>query len=207
MTAITSRTRRPLATTPAVTGIAFTMSWIIGLAIPAPSPRLTASGTTILAALAGHGGDVVANFVFTEGLPAAGLAAMAVYLSRRVRWVLWPGLFAAVISLTQCGLGIALARATAPGTAHLLYESVNRLDGVKMLALAVVALAVAAAPGFPRWLRYLGVALGVSIVGSGVAYLFLLDSLAGLAYVAGVLLLIFIPAAGMVLGRACREPA
>jgi hypothetical protein len=34
-----------------------------------------------------------------------------------------------------------------------------------------------------------------------------LDSLAGLAYVAGVLLLIFIPAAGIVLGRACREPA
>ena len=39
------------------------------------------------------------------------------------------------------------------------------------------------------------------------AYLFLLDSLAGVAYVAGVLLLIFIPATGIVLGRACREPA
>ena len=28
-----------------VTGIAFTLSWIAGLAVPAPSPKLTASGT------------------------------------------------------------------------------------------------------------------------------------------------------------------
>jgi hypothetical protein len=207
MTAITSRTRRPFATTPAVIGIAFTLSWIIGLAIPAPSPRLTASGATILAALAGHGGDVTANFVLTEGLPAFGLAAMTVYLARRVRWVLGPGILAAVVSLTQCALGIGLARAATPATAHLLYESANRLDGVKMLALAVLALAVAAASALPRWLRCLSGALGISIAASGVAYLFLLDSLAGLAYVAGVLLLIFIPAAGIVLGRACREPA
>ena len=207
MAAITSHSRRPWMTAPAATGIAFTLSWIIGLAIPAPSPRMAASGTTILTALAGHGGDVAANYVFTEGLPAFGLAAMAVYLSRRVRWVLVPGIFAAVVSFTQCALGIALARAASPATAHLLYESVNRLDGVKMLALAVVALAAAASSALPRWLHYLGGALAISIVGSAVAFGFLLDSLAGLAYVAGVLLLIFIPAAGIVLGRACREPA
>jgi hypothetical protein len=207
MTAITSATRRPAVTTPAVTGFAFLLSWVTGLAIPAPSPPLDASGATILAQQAGQGGSVVANFVFTEGLPAFGLAVITVYLARRVRWALVPGLFAAIVSLTQCGLGIALARATSPATAHLLYESVDRLDGAKMLALALAGLAVAAASGFPRWLRYLGAALGISMVGSGVAYLFLLDSLAGLAYVAGVLLLIFIPAAGIVLGRACRESA
>jgi hypothetical protein len=207
MTAISAHTRRPIATIPAVTGIAFTLSWIIGLAIPAPSPRLTASGATILATLAGHGGDVVANFVFTEGLPAFGLAAITVYLARRMPWVLVPGIVAAVVSLAQCALGIALARAATPATAHLLYESVNRLDGVKMLALAVLALSVAAASALPSWLRYLGGALGISITASAVAYLFLLDSLAGLAYVAGVLLLIFIPAAGIVLGQACRESA
>ena len=207
MTAITSSARRPFVTAPAVTGFAFTLSWIIGLAIPAPSPRLTASGTTIVTALTGHGGAVAASFVFTEGLPALGLAVMTAYLARRVRWVLVPGMVAAVISVTQCVLGIALARTAAPATAHALYEAVNRLDGVKMLALAAVALAVAVAPAFPRWLRFLGAALGISITGSAVAYLFLLDSLSGLAYVAGMLLLIFIPAAGIALGRACREQA
>ena len=205
MTAITSSARRPLALVPVMTGIGFTLSWIIGLAIPAPSPQLTAGGPAILSALAGHGGQVVASYVFEEGLPAFGLAVISVYLARHARWVLWPGVLAAVISLTQCALGIALAHATAPATAHLLFEAVNRLDGVKMFAIATVALAAGTTAALPRWLRYLGVALGVSITASGVAYLFLLDSLGGLAYLAGVLLLAFIPAAGIVLGRECRE--
>ena len=36
---------------------------------------------------------------------------------------------AAIISLAQFVLGMVLAGAAAPGTAHLLYEAVNRLDG------------------------------------------------------------------------------
>jgi hypothetical protein len=210
MAAITSSARRSFAPVPVVTGIAFTLSWIIGLAIPAPSPRLTASGATIVTELAGHGGQFVANVILTEGLPAIGLAVISAYLARHTRhprWVLGAGVFAAVVSLTQCALGLALARATAPATAHLLYEAVNRLDGVKMFAIAAVALAAGAAATLPRWLRWLGIALGISIAASGVAYLFLLDSVAWLAYVAGMLLLIFIPAAGIVEGRACREPA
>jgi hypothetical protein len=203
MVAITLRDRTR-AWRPAPIGIAFTLSWIAGLAIPAPSPRLNASGDAIRAALAGHGGEIAANFLFTEGLPAIGLAAMAVYLSRAgVRWALWAGCFAAAVSVAQFALGVALARTGTP----VLYEAVNRLDGVKMLALAIVGLSVAASPRLPRWLRGLGAALGVAITASGIAYLFLLDSLAGLAYVSGVLLLIFIPAAGIVLGRACRERA
>lgn len=152
----------------------------------------------------------MANFVFTEGLPTFGLAVISVYLARHTRhprWVLGAGVFAAAVSFTQCVLGIMLARATAPATAHLLYEAVNRLDGVKMFAIAAVALAAGTATVLPRWLCWLGVALGISITASGVAYLFLFDSLAWLAYVAGVLLLAFIPAAGIVVGRTCREPA
>jgi hypothetical protein len=81
-----------------------------------------------------------------------------------------------------------------PATAHLLYEAMNRLDGVKMFAIAAVALAAGTATVLPRWLRWLGVALGISITASEVAYLFLFDSLAWLAHVAGVLLLLaFIP--------------
>lgn len=210
MASITSSTRRSIAPVPAVTGIAFALSWIIGLAIPAPSPRLAASGSTVLAAFAGHGGQAVSNLVLTEGLPAVGLAVIAAYLAphtRHPRWVLGTGIFAAVVSLTQCVLGIALTRATTPATAHLLWEAVNRLDGVKMLAIAVVALAAGAAATLPRWLRWLGVALGISITASAVTQLFLLDSLAWLPYVAGVVLLTFIPASGIVLGRACREQA
>jgi hypothetical protein len=196
--------------TPAAVGAAFTVSWIAGLAIPAPSPRLTAPGATIVAALAGHSGEMVANYVLTQGLPAFGLAVVSVFLARALRALgaaglastaLAAGLAAAAISLTQCVLGVALAHTSSPGTARELYELVNRLDGVKMFALAVLAAAAALASLLPGWLRYLSAALAILIAASGVAYVFLLDSVAWLAWPAGLLLLAFIPAAGYVAGQ------
>ena len=142
--------RRRLLTVTGVTGIAYTVSWIAGLAVPAPSPKLTASGASITAALAGHQAAVVAQFALTEGLPAVGLAVISIALARaarrsgaagHARVALAAGLAAALISLAQFVLGAILAAAASPAAAHLLYESVNRLDGVKMLALAVLGLA------------------------------------------------------------------
>ena len=80
-----SLNRRSLLTVTGVTGIAFTLSWIAGLSVPAPSPKLTASGAEIIAALAGHGTAVAAQFALTEGLPAAGLAIISVALARAAR--------------------------------------------------------------------------------------------------------------------------
>jgi hypothetical protein len=230
--------RRVRFTVPAVTGVAFTLSWLAGLAVPAPSPGLTAPGTAIAAALAGHGTAVIANFLFTEGLPAAGLAVASAFLARAIRAaaaervggagsavrgavaaraVAVAGAVAAVISVTQFALGVALARASAPGTTHLLYELVNRLDGAKMLMLAVVASAAATASVLPSWLRWVSAALGIAMIGSGIGYLLLLEGMAGLAYVSGPLLLLFIPATGIAVsreaapgrkgGRPCPEPA
>jgi hypothetical protein len=205
--------RRRLLTVPAVTGIAFTLTWIAGLSVPAPSPRLTASGATIVAAIAGHGTALVTQFALTEGLPAAGLAIVSIALAwaaRRsgavvaARFAAMAGLSAAAISLVQFVLGAALAGATAPGTAHLLYGLVDRLDGVKMLALAVLGLAGVAAGLLPRWLRYAGIALAVAIAGSAVGYLLLLPGPATLAYVSLPLLLIFITGTGVVLGAESR---
>jgi hypothetical protein len=147
--------RRPLTVT-GVTGIGYTLSWIAGLSVPAPSPKLTASGAEITAAFA---------------------------------------------------LGVVLAGTTTPGTAHLLYDAVNRLDGVKMLALAGLALAGAASGTLPRWLRYTGIALAITIAASSVAYLLLLQGLAVLAVPAGVLLLVFITGTGITLGTSTNKPS
>jgi hypothetical protein len=209
----TAVTRQRMMTVPAAAGAAFTVSWIAGLAVPDPSPQMTAPGTTIVAALAGHSGEVVANYVLTEGLPAFGLAVVAVFLARALRaagagtlarLTRAAGLAAAAISLTQCALGIALARASAPAAARDLFELVNRLDGAKMLMLAVLAAAAALGSLLPGWLRYLSGALAILITASGVAYLFLLDSVAWLAYPAGMLLLAVIPAAGYAAGADLR---
>ena len=113
-------------------------------------------------------------------------------------------MLAAGISFVQCLLGVVLAGSTAPGTAHGLFEAVNRLDGVKMFTLAVVA-AAGAASGVPaRWLRYVGIALALAITASGVAYLLLIPGLVGLAYVSGPLLLVFVTGTGIHLGRIGR---
>jgi hypothetical protein len=211
---ITSRAphaiRRGLLTVPAVTGIAYSLSWMAGLSVNAPSPQVSAGGATVVAALAGHGAAVTAQFLFTEGLPAAGLAIVSLALARAGRWsgaarvAGITGIVAASISFVQAILGFALAGASAPGTAHLLFESVNRLDGVKMLVLAVLAVAAVATGLLPRWLRYIGFALAATIVGSGIGWLLLIPSVAILAYVAGPLLLVFITGTGILLGRTGR---
>jgi len=86
----------------------------------------------------------------------------------------------------------------------VLFQMVNRMDGVKMLVLAVLGAAVAAAPALPRWLRWTGAALAVAIAASGVVYLLLLQGLMLLAGPALVLLLIFITGAGIWLGGTVR---
>lgn len=205
--------RRRLLTSISVTGIAYTLSWIAGLSVSAPSPKLTASGTGITAALAGHGTAVATQFALTEGLPAAGLAIVSIALARAARnsgavtaarFAASAGTVAAVISFTQFMLGMVLAGTTAPGTAHLLFETVNRLDGVKMLTLAILGAAGAASALLPRWLRYAGIALAIAITASGIAYLLLLPGLAIMAAPALVLLLIFITGTGIVVGTASR---
>ena len=203
--------RRRLLTVTGVTGIAYTLSWIAGLAVAAPSPKLTASGAEIAAALAGHQAAVIAQFALTEGLPAAGLAIVSIALARAAhrsgasaaaRAALIAGVVAALLSLLQFALGAVLAGTASPVTAHLLYHAVNRLDGVKMLALAILGLAAAASGMLPRWLRYTGITLAIVITASGIAYLLLLQGLGILAIPAGVLLLVFITGVGITVGTA-----
>jgi hypothetical protein len=201
--------RRRLLTVPGVVGIGYSLSWIAGLAVPAPSPRFGAPGAEVVAALAGHGPAVATQFALTEGLPAAGIAVISVALARAARrhgaavparFALVSGLTAAIISALQFGLGLALTVTSAPGSAHLLYASADRLDGAKMLALAVLGAAAAAMTALPRWLRYTGIALAITITCSGLVYLLLAASLAAAAGPALVLLLAFMTGCGIMIG-------
>ena len=77
---------------------------------------------------------------------------------------------AAIISALQFGLGIALTATTAPGPAHLLYASAT--DGRGQDARAGRPRRVRGGhDGLPRWLRYSGIALAVTIACSGLVYL------------------------------------
>ena len=201
--------RRRLITVPALAGLGYTLSWIAGLAVPAPSPGFGATGTEIVAALSGHGPAVAAQYALTEGLPAAGIAVIAVTLARTARrrgeplaarFALVAGLTAAVISAVQFGLGLALTGISAAEPARLLSRSVDRLDGAKMLALAVLGVAAATMAFLPRWLRWTGISLAVAITCSGVVYLLLIAPLAAAAGPALVLLLAFMTGCGIMIG-------
>ena len=201
--------RRWLLTVPGLVGLGYSLSWIAGLAVPAPSPGFGAPGAEVVAALAGHGPAIVTQFGLTEGLPAAGIAVISVALARTARrsgatmagrFALVSGLAAAIISAVQFGLGVALTVTAAPGPAHLIYASVDRLDGAKMLALAVLGAAAATMTVLPRWLRYTGIALAVAITCSGLVYLLLVASLAAAAGPALVLLLAFMTGCGIIIG-------
>ena len=131
---------------------------------------------------------------FVHGLAAVAIVLIALRLGRGAAVA---GIVAAGLSVTQ--FVVELVMAADAGNAGTLMEVVNRVDGLKMFALA--ALALLALRGLPRWLRVVGVALAGSIVVSGVGYALLVPSLAHAAFVSLPLLLVFMTGAGLIVAR------
>jgi hypothetical protein len=202
----------------AVAGIGYTVSWVIGLAIFSSSTDVRSSGADLASTYAGHRGVVMAQYVFTEGLPAVFLAIVVVALARAAgaagwerlgRIVLVSGLAACAVSLVQCVLGLYFAARLIPerrlGSAVDVFEAINRLDGVKMFLLAVLAgvsfgLGRRVGAVLPEWLAWVAAALAVAITVSGVGYLLLLSGPALAAWVSLPLLLVYVTGTGVVVG-------
>lgn len=213
--------RRSLLTVPAVAGLAYTGSWLAGLAVSPSSTNVRSSGAEVVAGYAGHEAAGATQFLLTEGTASLALAMVAIAIGRAglragagrtARLTLGTGVAAAAIALVQCALGLYLALSLVPadhaGTAAVVSETVNRLDGVKMIVLATMAAAgtvLARQTGLlPRWLRWAGVALVIAIIASGVGYGLLNDTLALAAWASLPLLLVWVTGAGIVLGRSRR---
>jgi hypothetical protein len=147
----------------------------------------------------------VALAVVVVALARAGRAAGA---SRAARVVMLAGLAAAGVSLTQWVLDLTLATTVAPAgdaaRSGTVLEAINRLDGVKMLLLATLAvggMALTRREVPPRRLGIVGAPLAVAIIASGLGYLLLIPALALLAYASGPLLLLWVTSVGLGLGR------
>jgi hypothetical protein len=208
---------------PAVAGASYLTAWIAGLATWPSNLALNAAAGQVAASHRDHAAQAVVQYLLVEGLAGVLLGAVlvvAVSTVRSGRLVIWArpaavlGATAAVISVTQSVLGVLLTSASAHHEvtrAGDLFTAVNRLDGVKMLALSLTAayLAVRLAPGrpAPRWLRVLAVLAAVSLALSGVTYLLLLNTLSGTVYLSGPLLLAWITGTGIWLTVSARRPA
>jgi hypothetical protein len=210
---------------PAVAGVAYTGAWLLGLAVWPSNLSVAASGVQVVATYSAHQGAAIAQYVLVEGLAAIALAVVVIALGRaaRARGAERParvtvvaGLAAAAISIAQTALGLLLAASAAPDgetdRAGHFFDLINRLDGVKMLALAAMAGAgVQLARGvvLPRWLGYTAAWLCVALVVSAAGYLLLNTSLAQAAFVSLPLLLVYVTGVGVTLARANRpgQPA
>jgi hypothetical protein len=213
--------RRGLLAVPAVAGIAYTAAWLVGLAVAPSSTNVRSTGAEVVARYAGHQAAAAAQFLLTEGIASLALAVVAIALGRaglraggrQAAWLtLGTGAAAATVGLVQCVLGLYLTVSVVPAghasTAAAVTEAVSRLDGVKMLLLAAMAVAgtvLARRTGLlPRWLRWAGVALAVAITASGVGYALLNNTFALAAWLSLPLLLAWVTGVGIVLGRAGR---
>lgn len=206
---------------PAAAGIAFVAAWVTGLLVWPSNLDVAASGRQVVSAYAGHEGVTVAQYVLVEGLAAIALGAVVLALGRAARphgavrlgaVAVLAGLGAVVVSLVECVLGLLLAIVVVPngegGRAGTLFDVINRLDGVKMLALAAAALAgvglARRAAVLPRWLGYVAVLLAVAMVASSVGYLLLNNTVSQTAAVSLGLLLVWVAGTGVTLGRRSR---
>jgi len=199
--------------------IGYVVAWVVGLTVFSSSTQVSASGTQVVRALAGHQFAAGLQYALTEGATAVFLIAViwAVTGTAQSGWarrtMRLAALAATVVSLAECGLGLwlsaGLARVGEASLAGDVNDAINRLDGLKMLLLAVIATAAAVAIRdrtlpLPRWLSPLAAVLAVAITVSGVGYLALSDGAALAAWVSLPLLIVFVTAAGLATARLRR---
>ena len=187
--------------------VGYSVAWVLGLMVPVPAVDIDASAQAVLGSVVGHEGAVALRALLVHGLAALALVTVAVALARATgaRFVLVAGVVAAGLSLVQFVLELVLTGPAGSDAVPSLVDAVNRIDGVKMFALAGLALAGAAAirrsAAVPRWLSGLGVVLAVALVASGVGYALLIPALGQAAYVSLPLLLIWVTGTGVAIAR------
>lgn len=201
---------------PGWAGFCYVAAWAAGLAAWPVNLALNATNAQVAASYRAHPTGAAAQFLLAEGLAGLllGVVLAAALMSNRDRNLPrpWPAAAVAacavVISLLQAGLGrFLIAAATHHDAARAggLSDVVNRLDGVKMLALAAVAAYLSARRTWdhrpPAWLRAVAALTAVALAVSGLGYLLLANSLAWAVYVAGPLLLLWVAATGIWLTR------
>ncbi|MFN8157887.1 MAG: CPBP family intramembrane glutamic endopeptidase [Candidatus Nanopelagicales bacterium] len=149
-------------------------AWLLGLGVAGGSVDRALDDDGVRSALVDRGSAVLAQSTLVHGVAGAALLAVVVglapLLARRGarRLLLVAGSGAAVLSLLQWGVGVLMTTGAVDHEATwsaALLRTVDRLDVVKLLLLAVtVVTAGAAATGLPRWWRRLSWATGALLV-------------------------------------------
>jgi hypothetical protein len=200
---------------PALAGISYGIAWVGGLAAWPSNLTIDATNREIVSLYAAHQSEARAQYLVVEGIAGVLLGMVLFYCIWRIRrcertWTsraAVAGGVAVSVSLLQCLLGLLLVSAASKGylgQSGDIYQSINRLDGVKQLLLCacVVMLGVLLrkTSNYPLWLGRTSVITGIALVTSGLAYLLLWNVLAGTAFVSLPLLILWVAGTGIWFG-------
>jgi hypothetical protein len=201
--------RRRVALVAAAT--VYVLAWLIGLVIAPASPDAFAPASEVQAFFAAHGAAALLQSGLVHGLAGLALAGWVLAVAGRPgqrlrRTILAAGLAAAVLSLVQAAVMAVLVSRAGSGPAEGadgLFDAINRLDSVKLVALGVLvaAVSVTGRGTLPAWLRYLGGGLAVLLPASGAAFLVESAALTSLLYVSLPALLVWVATVTVVLRR------
>lgn len=204
-------------------GLVYVGAWILGLLVAPSAPSQTASDAEVQAFFVNHHSATLIQALLVHGIAGIAFGVFVVALARLLvaprsnaarSLFLVAGLGAVVVSLVQVGLEIALNRHIAGGgaadTTTTLFHAVNIADTVKLILLGIAiasATRLAAEAGaLARWLRWLGYALLPILVVGGLAFVVDSGALTALLDLSLVLLLLWVAAVSVVIGRVPKAP-
>ena len=171
-------------------GIAYVLAWVIGLALASSGPKPDASASRVTSYFARHEHTAMGGHLFVDGI--AGLALIGIALLvldllgkdrsvlRLVRLAFFAGLAAAAVSLAQFVVGETFTYDAAhggnPSTVRSLFVTLNNLDTVKIVLLAIMIGAVGVAGRrtgtLPRWFTTSSIVFAPLLAISGFAFPF-----------------------------------
>ena len=179
-------------------GGAYVAAWVVGLAAFGAGPAAGASTDEIAAWFADHRVTSALQAVLVHGVAAVALAAVLLVARRRAavdRTTFAAGMTGVAASGVQLVLDLWRSLWSTGAATSTLVDAIDRIDGLKMLAFAVMIGAGTAAfrraGRFGRPMAAIGVAAVAALVASGVGYLGV-DGLRGAAYASLPLLLVWV---------------
>lgn len=143
----------------------YLVAWVVGLALVPTGVTSSDTPAAVVASYLDHRTAAMAQVALVHGVAAIALVVLAVALGRHVapahprmaRWTRWAGSLAAALSLVQAAVGlgmIASAGSVDPSATHGLLVAIERLDALKLTALAALCGAgvlLGRVAVLPRW--------------------------------------------------------
>ena len=201
-------TERSARNWPKIAGLTYVGAWVVGLTAFGVGPASNASDTEIARYFAEHRALSTVQSLLIHGLAAIALLGVLVAVQRvgrSTRIAYRAGLTAIGLSLLQCVLDMYRSVASTGSTTATLVHTIDRIDGFKMLALAVM---IAASVNIFRSTRMIGKKMTITgnvavpaLVVSGIAYATATTALLVSAELSLVLLLVWVGYTGVAAGR------